>query len=333
MGRGRGADVKLMRPKRSRPNSGGELIFDCPFCGKHWKLWVNVRKGRFHCFYCEAGGSNHYLLRATPDCEWPEEVIESAQTASLPLGSSSQREPDYALKRHFVCPWYLSPSALKEAGVQIALPIERVAEEGFYDVLDFIHQRGVDVEILRCWRVHYAIIKDLEYLLFPCYDTEGTFLWFTARRLGWRGPKYLTPLCGGDKFPLLSPRFLRSRKDFCVIVEGAFDAVAVDLAGFPTVAALGKNINEGLAALLREIGVEKAIIFADSDVPLSKVITNVGRLDDAGIDTHFVFAPKGKDPGDLSVSEIQAILREPKRANFSSYIQQLLTNTRCLSVF
>ncbi len=188
--------------------SGAQLNYQmCPICGDdRWKYYINPENGRWFCF-----NGAHYaggVLDTTP-----EEGDEGYGDKLLAM---------------------LQPKVHNVEHHDIMLPpfkqLSRPAGE-------YLWQRGVRNE----QQTAYGMVEQQsEPRIIVPYTEHGYITYWTARAYAFvHGPKYMYPT-GVDK-RLFFTRALPEKKEI-VIVEGVFDALAVERAGFPAVAIGGKTV-------------------------------------------------------------------------------------------
>jgi DNA primase len=121
-----------------------------------------------------------------------------------------------------------------------------------------------------------------------------------ARAIDGAQPKYLAANLLTDRKMPFALDEVRPERGPLVIVEGAFDAIALHRAEVQAVAVRGKPLAEEAARLLAERGFTSGYICLDADAGRAAVL-EVGRtLVRAGIAPYWVRGPQGvKDWGEL----------------------------------
>ncbi|KKM27992.1 hypothetical protein LCGC14_1569180, partial [marine sediment metagenome] len=223
--------------------SGGEVVGDCPFCGKPDKLWVSASTGKWICFRCDEGGRPAKLIAEL-------EGITRAQAeamifrASLTARKKVTRE---TLVEKF-------RAAMTEDGdLDVELP------EGFLSVWNreackwrmpmYLLDRGVTRQAAAHFGIGFCNSGRYSHRVIVPVDCPNGSAWVARATDGSQYPKYLNPadaafgrlLMGWDDM---------AGGDF-VIVEGVFDVVRLWQHGIPAVATLGKVLHPEQLSLLR----------------------------------------------------------------------------------
>ena len=253
--------------------SGEQINFQhCPVCGDaRGKLYVNPTTGAWFCFagYHNRGGK--------VDVGLPSDGI------GLHLLEMLRAQPEVPEWGEIdLSPWEpLSKSALRY------LRSRAISQ-------DFAQSHGM-VE----WTDHYRVVV-------PYFDAAGNLIFWTTRRYSKRvgtGPKYLAG-------PGTKPLYVRhAQSDHLVLVEGVFDALAVERAGYAAVALHGKSLPKYLVPLLLTTAADYGII---------NVMLDTDALDKSfGIRNQLLSKrtvrlcayPPGKDPAMMTPEEIQELVR------------------------
>jgi len=169
--------------------------------------------------------------------------------------------------------------------------------------------RGISQETYTKFEAFLSLQSDFkERICFPIRDVSGRIAAFNARHLTGGTPKYLIsphkvkiPL-----FPQVEPI-----KGSIVLVEGIFDMLNLHDKGMTNAVCTHgtQNINEDKLSMLRIKGVEEVIVFFDGDDAGQEAASTVKNMCEAlGMMTQNINW-KGKDPGELSLQQVQKLLR------------------------
>lgn len=256
--------------------SGTQIAYKfCPVCGDdRYKTFVNPDNGKWICFSgaCGARGVVDMGMAAEP------------RAAGQDILDAMRRD------------WPPAPELVEE----IDLP---PFHELTFAARKYLTRRGIDEESTR--RLGLVEWEDKSRILIPFFSKEGALIYWTSRRYSDRlgqGPKYLTA-------PGKHPLFTREGSStILAIVEGVFDAIAVERAGYSAVALGGKSLPTYLVRnLLTLAGRHDTIVVAlDSDA-LDASLRIRAQLSDR-MAVKIVTPPTGRDPGDMEPGEIQEML-------------------------
>ena len=323
--------------RKSKPARGDHWAC-CPFHGeKTPSFHVDDRKGRYHCFGCEASGDHFRFLMETEGLSFPEAVERLAGEAGIampapdPQAAERQRE---RLKQHDVL-----DLAARYFERSLTAPEGR-------DALAYAERRGLDAETRSTFRIGFApdrrdgliaFLRSHEVsldamvetglvivpeegqrapydrfrgrLMVAIEDARGKVVGFGGRVLGQGEPKYLnspeTPLFRKREmlFNLQRARAAAHTSGRLVVVEGYMDAIALHRAGLAEVtASLGTALGEEQIALMWRF-VDEPIICFDGDEAgeraAHRVMDRALPLLKPGKSLRFLFLPDGMDPDDF----------------------------------
>ena len=240
----RALEHKFGEVTESSGSNGTELIVDCPWCDRH-KLSVNPGKGVFHCWHCNEAGTTWKLFGKRVKVDVEEDPYENRRKRLRQSGG------------------YLSPGELVSVGT---LPYE-------HEACVYLRNRGFDPKVVssvfdlcycRKGRKYGDGIYDTTGTLIIPVQLNGQLVAWQSRLLydpskvkpgeegamGWKfdegkgkykaPPKYFT-MPKFDKGRTFFNFDQASQYGFCVVTEGAFDAMSV---GPCAVAAFGKGLTD-----------------------------------------------------------------------------------------
>lgn len=302
----------------------------CPFHReKTPSFTVDRAKGFFHCFGCGVGGDVFRFLQLSERFTFPEAVEHVAARVGieLPRKRKGQRENekddllevlDEASEAfHQALKW--TPNPADDYLRKRRVPAEVITKYGFGYAPD-----SWDYVLTRLTRKHGE--KKLEAagliqprktgsgfydrfrnrLMIPIHSETGALVGFGGRSLDASEPKYLN---SPDSEVFNKSRLLynlhRSRDamrriDRAILVEGYFDAIAIDHAGVAgVVASMGTSLTTGQASLLRRFARKVVIAYDGDDAGRNATLRAAPILLSAGIDVQALDLMGEKDPDSL----------------------------------
>jgi len=302
----------------------------CPFHReKTPSFHVDRDKGLFYCFGCGAGGDVFKFLSLTERFTFPEAVEHVAGRVGieLPRRRRSQRDTDKddlmevlddaSEAFHQALGWGDNPAKryLDDRGV----PHDIVKKYGFGyapDSWDYIlrrlGQKHGDAKLFKAGLLSERREKGGYYdrfrnrLMIPIHSETGALVGFGGRSLDGSEPKYLnSPESEVFNKSRLLYNLHRSkdamrRVDRAILVEGYFDAIAIDHAGVPgVVASMGTSLTAGQASLMRRF-TRKCVIAYDGDsAGRAAVLRAAPVLLGAGLDVLALDLQGAKDPDEI----------------------------------
>jgi DNA primase len=267
----------------------------CPFHReKTPSFTVDRNKGLFYCFGCGTGGDVFKFLTLTERFTFPEAVehVASRYGIELPKKKRTQREndkddlyevlDDASEAFHQALEW--KPNAADEYLRERGVPKEIIQRYGFGyapDSWDYILRRlgqkhgekKLELTGLVTPRKEKSGYYDRfrHRLMIPIHSETGAIVGFGGRSLDASEPKYLnspeSELFNKSRllYNLHRSKDAMRRYDRAILVEGYFDAIAIDHAGVPgVVASMGTSLTTGQASLLRRF-TRKIVLAYDSD--------------------------------------------------------------------
>ena len=330
---------------RRRNDATGELSYNCPLCddtGGHMQL--NPEKGVFYCYRCCEGGGIAHLSRVT-NVDWPsqvEHIVEMSVVAQIFGRPELVDKPlvEVAYDYGKGGPHIFGEEAAFVGGVGYVKDL--LLTYGHYsgtipiltDVRQYLDSRGVTESERRSWGL-FAVTSTAAdaarrgtvlvpgwdprtgcllgwqtRVVYPCGlplsagDVGAAFsLWF-----GPSGPKYLGPKVKAKDFYFIYSPSVVVPQTRIVLVEGPFDAIAVERAGFPCAAMMGKRVSPAGLDQLKSIGVRELIVLLDSVDKDGRVVKSTLTLtalaSSVGFDVKIATLDHG-DPGVAGIGEIR----------------------------
>lgn len=247
-----------------------EYIAICPTCGKK-KLYINPVKRSWVCFVCATGGGIRTL------CELMGIQIADQQTDFARLRR-------LAINRLQAAPKIVTVNwaGLPEGYRPLLNSYNIIANK----IVSYLQNRGVTQHAIARWRLGYCVVGPYAgHLIIPISDKNSSIVSFQARRIVGEMVKGKNP-GGGDRF--LFGVYEAQHLPGCVLVEGPFDAMAVQTRleqhGIGGVALLGTSCSQLQAwQIARELRPEICWVGLDPDVSESHCHKVGASLRRAGI--------------------------------------------------
>jgi DNA primase len=299
----------------------------CPFHReKTPSFTVDRGKGLFYCFGCGTGGDVFKFLTLTERFTFPEAVehVASRVGIDLPKKKRSAKESDKddllevldeaSEAFHQALGW--GDNAAKHYLAERGVASEIVEKYGFGYAPD-----SWDYILTRLARKHGE--KKLELaglamprktgngfydrfrnrLMIPIHNESGTIVGFGGRSLDGSDPKYLnSPESEVFNKSRLLYNLHRSkdamrRMDRAILVEGYFDAIAIDHAAVPgVVASMGTSLTSGQASLLRRFTTNVVIAYDGDNAGRNATLRAAPVLLAAGLNVSALDLQGEKDP-------------------------------------
>jgi DNA primase len=337
----------------------------CPFHReKTPSFHVDRTKGLFYCFGCGTGGDVFKFLTLTERFTFPEAVEHVAARVGieLPRRKRSVREADKddlfdviddaSLAFHQALGFPDNPAA--EYLKQRKVPKEIIEKYGFGyapNSWDYILRRLSGKHGEKKLELAGLIMPRKEKsgyydrfrnrLMIPIHSETGALVGFGGRSLDGSDPKYLNSPEGElfNKSRLLynlhRSKDAMRRIDRAILVEGYFDAIAIDHTGVPgVVASMGTSLTSGQASLLRRFCSRVVIAYDGDDAGRNATLRAAPVLLSAGLTVSALDLQGEKDPDSLvqkyGPDRFLEVLSQAKDV-FDFAIAEWATNVRNLS--
>lgn len=249
---------------------------DCPACGRDtWKLYVDAESGLYKCFGCNAAGK-------------------------LDMGRANVLATLYATRQAQLPKW--APMDLP--------PFQALSAEA----LSYLASKyGLDgAAAARYSLVEGAAGPYAGRILIPYLGYLGDVIYFNSRTYLGEVPKYKA---AEGRHPLYVPSFsartaLPRFEAGLVLVEGAFDAIKVHLAGYRAVCIGGTALPRYLYPAVQFMaGRDPVRVVLDSDA-LDKGLQLMRRLQPfVRGEVTTVVLPPGQDPGSMTTDQLREVLQ------------------------
>lgn len=309
----------------------------CPFHGeKTPSFHVVPSKHLFHCFGCQASGDVFKFVMEMEGLSFVAAARELAQTVGIEIPEREMTADDRRAMRaraslydvleaaagfYEASLWTRPEGAaarayLDERGfTQEASRRARLgyAPDAWSSLLDHLHGQGFapnlafDAGLAKERRQgdgYYDAFRDR--VVFPIRDTRGRVIGFGGRIIEGDGPKYLnspeTRLYEKSKvlYGLHAARRAIQQKDRVIVVEGYFDVLALQQAGFEeAVATCGTALTPEHLDIMRRL-TSQVVLLQDSDEAGSRAAERALPLFlSAGLSPWRLMLPDAKDPDEL----------------------------------
>ncbi len=289
-----------------KSKDGNEVIFHCPNCHHHkLKLNIELNKNIFHCWVCDYSGYGiHKLVNNKED-----ELLLKKLT-NYKFKSSSDIFKKDELKEEFTL-------SLPKNFQYLANKKNNPIYKNIYNYA--INKRNLNDNIINKYNLGYVNdpTDKIHYnrLIIPSYNENGKVNYYVARSIYDNKFKYYNP--PANKTAII-PFELYIAWDFpIVLVEGMFDAIAVDNNAIPL---LGNTVNMKIINNIIEYKTPKIYLYLDEDAQ-KFVYRNCEKLIEYGINPKIATPPEGKDPGNLTKEENAKILKNYEEYNFNTKIK------------
>jgi DNA primase len=302
----------------------------CPFHReKTPSFTVDRGKGLFYCFGCGTGGDVFKFLTLTERFTFPEavEYVAGRVGIELPRKKRTAREADkddllevideasLAFHQALGFPDNAAIRYLRERRV----PKEIIEKYGFGyapDSWDYIvtrlarkfGEKKLELAGLVTPRKSGSGYYDRfrNRLMIPIHSETGALVGFGGRSLDGSDPKYLnspdSELFNKSRllYNLHRSKDAMRRIDRAILVEGYFDAIAIDYAGVPgVVASMGTSLTSGQASLLRRYATRVVIAYDGDDAGRAATLRAAPVLLSAGLTVSALDLQGEKDPDTL----------------------------------
>ena len=278
---------------KSRSSTKDNLAFNCPFC-HHYKpkLEIDIVTQHWHCWVCNASGRKIAVLyrKVNASREKISQIITLLDDIEYKPNKTTTDTPVIALPSEYQPLWKINQ-----------------ASPDFRNAVHYLKKRGISIYDILKYRIGYC--ESGEYsgkIIIPSYDANGSLNYFVARAF-----------YDSDKFKHKNPKVSKNIIGFelhinwdlpIVLVEGAFDAIAIKRNAIPL---FGKTISNILKKRIVEKQVKTIYICLDQDARKQALDTAEYFIAN-GIDVYLVDLI-GKDPSELGFKIVKQLIDETPR--------------------
>jgi DNA primase len=296
--------------------SGAELRGKCPIHQGDGEraFHVNLDKGAFNCFSCKAHGNVLDLVAALEQCTVRDAALKLAEWFKLDSTAEvgertkkSDRQPATANAPAQSKTEKRSESEPANPPLKFALRVNTSHDYGL--------SRGLTQETLDLFGAGLCLSKGMfaGRFIIPLHDEQGRLVGYAGRSLDDSEPKYL--------FPSREKGFRKSELVFnlhrvlktasadtpVVIVEGFFDCMKLQQAGYHAVSLLGSSLSEVQEELLVQNFNQLVLLFDGDDAGRSATAECLKRLARRAF-VHVIELPDGKQPDQFTTDELRQLV-------------------------
>lgn len=303
--------------------NGTEVKVNCPFCARNgWSpdtsmnLEINLKdKLIYSCWRCKTGGRTptlvYMLLHTAMDVSLVAQEINEEEVAQAVIERLSAR-PHRPLTAVTASP------ALDESLLADFQPLTSGCPTAQYP-RDYMLGRGLTWEDLATYRLHYALAGWAGgRVIIPCFENNKCVYWLGRSYVGEDPPYKNIPnaqaLQGRRNTVFNVDRI--ERGGCAVVLEGALNAMVV---GTNAVATLGKAMTEEQFWKIVSKGPGVVVVGWDKDAE-SEGVAVARRFHDAGLRTHLIFFPDGRDFADLGRETSRSMVENSEPFKLTHFI-------------
>ena len=273
--------------------SGGELLFKCPYCKHHKrKLSVNVEKGVYKCWICDARGTklSRIVRRFGTFNDYQAWKDISGEKTNLSDFDSIFEEKIEVKEKQII--------EMPESFVSLCNHNpSKVATR-------YLKTRDIEKPDILKWKMGYCTKgRYKDRIIIPSFDMQGNLNYFIARTFTDQYMRYLNPPAGRDI--IFNELYLDFEKEI-TLVEGVFDAIKAENA----VPLLGSTLRESSNLFKKIVKFDTPVLLAlDPDAERkSTYIKNL--LLKYGIEVRELQYPDDRDLGEMSKEEVRILSTE-----------------------
>ena len=280
--------------------SHGNHWYKCPYCNHHKeKLSINILNQKWQCWVC--GKKGRKILN----------IFRHLNVANKKLNELAT-----LLKENISVD-------VKRNDSEVSLPIEfrplsiMQNSPDYRNAIKYIKSRNLNkYDVLR-YSVGYAESGPYSgMIIIPSFGEDGKLNYFTSRAFYDSEFKHKNPSVSKD---IIGYDLLINWNEPIVLVEGAFDAIAV---GDNAIPIFGKMINNSLKKKIVEKSVKDLYIVLDQDARV-KALQHAKYFMDNGINVYFVDLPD-KDPSELGKEKIRTLIKNTNKMTFGKLMEYKL---------
>lgn len=275
--------------------SRGEYYFHCPFCNHaNKKLAININKGAWHCWVCNARGRSLVSLCSKLKIPY-KDVGESFNASSFEI-EDKYTETECTLPEE-----YESLASTKHI---------------YKDAVAYLLSRGIinGINDYVLNRYHIGFCNSGKYenrIIIPSFDVSGNLNYFVARSIKMTKYPYLLPPI--SKNIVAFDGYIDWTEEV-VLCEGMFDALTIRRNAIPL---LGNTMGSVLKNKLIETQVPVCVAL-DSDA-ISNALSICAILEKYGLQVRLAKFPE-KDPSVAGFEKMRKYIAEAKQSTFQQQI-------------
>ena len=270
--------------------SNNEHLFQCPFCKHHKrKFSVNIRRGVYKCWVCDAKGRNlHRLVRKFGSAKDREawKAFSGEKTDLTAFGNLFGETEEENIEQILQIPPHFHTLC---GNVQFRVPLR------------YLEKRGITGKDILKWKMGFCSEGPYkERIIIPSFNENGDLNYFIARTFTDNYKRYLNPPVSRDI--IFNELYVDFDKEV-TIVEGAFDAVKAENA----IPILGSTIRE-TSKLFKRIVRNGTPVLLALDPDAKYKAQNIKRLFlKYGIEVRELQYVDERDIGEMSKEEVKIL--------------------------
>lgn len=175
----------------------------------------------------------------------------------------------------------------------------------------YLSQRGIDAQTAACFQAGFygGVGMMHERVVIAIHNQRGQLVAYVGRAIDGREPRYKFPPGFQKSLELFNlHRALRSKSPQVIVVEGFFDCMRVNQAGFPSVVALmGASLSRAQLQLLLD-HFEQVVLMLDGDETGQRASRRIAAQLGRQMTLRVVEVPEGRQPDQLTAMEIHRLL-------------------------
>jgi hypothetical protein len=176
----------------------------------------------------------------------------------------------------------------------------------------FLTLRGITKEIAADFGIGFFSGKGsmAGRVVIPIHNRAGELVAYASRSIDESEPKYKFPNGFRKSLELFNLNWVLSvGRELVIVVEGFFDAVKVEEAGYPVVALMGSSLSQEQEDMLAEFS--KVILMLDGDEAGRQATQTIASRLMRRTFVKVISLPEGKQPDNLSSEELNILLGSP----------------------
>jgi hypothetical protein len=176
----------------------------------------------------------------------------------------------------------------------------------------FLTLRGITKEIAADFGIGFFSGKGsmVNRIVIPIHNRAGELVAYAGRSIDESEPKYKFPNGFRKSLELFNLNWVLSvGRELVIVVEGFFDAVKVEEAGYPVVALMGSSLSQEQEDTLIEFS--KVILMLDGDEAGREATQTIASRLMRRTFVKVISLPEGKQPDNLSSEELNILLGSP----------------------
>ena len=272
---------------KGKINSNDNVAFHCPFCPTtKKKMEVNVVSQHWHCWVCNAAGRKLTVLfrKLNVQREKISRLIQLLDDVEYRPTKTTTDTPVLQLPIEYIPLWKID-----------------IKSPEYRNAIYYLKNRGITIYDILKYRIGYCTQGMYSgKIIIPSYDANGSLNYFVGRAYYDTEYKHKNPNASKD---IVGFELHINWNLPIVLVEGAFDAIAIKRNAIPL---FGKTISNTLKKRIVEKGVKQIYICLDQDAK-KQALETASYFMSNGITVYFVDLTS-KDPNALGFEKTKEIL-------------------------